>query len=88
MIPKMNHPAIIPTIQSAFHFDAKEAAGRLATSIIAQITSASDAKLMKTNSPWPIFPLSGEVRPVRTSETYFALAASFAAEPLSSIRSR
>jgi hypothetical protein len=77
MIPKTNHPAINPTIQSAFHFDAKEAAGRLATSIIAQITTASDAKLMKTNSPWPIFPLSGEYgpfeRPRRTSRTQPAL---------------
>jgi len=88
MIPKRNHPPIIPAIQRAFHFVASAKAGRRATSMIPQRTTASDAKLTKTNSAWVmLLPLSIEVRLVLESENHFVHVGSFAAESLSAVRS-
>jgi hypothetical protein len=81
MIPKRNHPPIIPAIQSAFHFGASTIAGRRAASMIPQITTASDAILTKTG----MFPLSSEVRTVLTSEIHFVDTGSLIAKYPSTI---
>ena len=82
MIPKRNHPPIIPAIQSAFHFGARTIAGRRATSMMPQMTTTSDAKLTKTN----MFPLSSEVQTVLTSEIHFVHIGILMAEYLSTVR--
>jgi hypothetical protein len=82
MIPKRNHPPIIPAIQSAFHFGARTIAGRRATSMIPQMTTASDAKLMKVN----MIPLPSEVQTVLTAEIHFVHVGSLIAKYLSTVR--
>ena len=69
--PNTNHAPTMPAIHTAFHFLSNARAGRLATSMTAQTTTASDPRVMKSNSMLPMFPLSVESRTVHQSTTFF-----------------
>lgn len=84
MAPNINHAPTMPVIQTAFHFPANATVGRLATSMTAQTTAASDARVTN-KSTVAIFPLFGEARTAFES-TILAQISVLRPEPLSTIR--